>query len=466
MKSALASASLCFLLATPTLAQGGDPPVCGENEEFIECFNRIEAKALEAASDDDAVVKAVHEETANKLASEGSAAGDDNLRDTLASFFGALDLGTISREGQSITLNFNPDRLRFGPRNKVSLGVEMREPEVFSSLLEAVPEDQRASRKDALAEQLEDLDDVTISVGWNRESQHHGRSARPHKALFRAVAGFEATTQPFVDLLGETGVSLRGSMSALRAKDPALARRFQRALVSMACSIPDRLGADKFLLEECSLLDDLLNNQPQLQISGSWRERADLVGRDELFGKISYEWGWANLNAYRRSLAGQAPNPVSFADFLEENDLLAEDGGPGPMLKYGLRLSGSLEVSRLQPYHAPSEAQVTLDLDGSEKWTGAISVGSAIAFDAKGNPTSRWELVGSYERVDDDSTRPETRILGTLSVIQELTDGTSVSLGVVYANKPELLKDQDLDHEVSARVGIKYSLDRKPKAGG
>lgn len=466
MRMAIGSASLCLLLTLPAFAQEDDPLTCGDDEKFIACFNRIETKALEAAGDDDAVMEAVHEQTAEKLTSEGSATGDENLRDTLAWFFGAMDLGTISREGQSITLNFNPNRLRLSPHDKLSLAVELREPEVSSSLLDEVPEDDRANRKDELEEQLEDVDDVTVSLGWNREDQRFGRSARPHKALFRAVAGFDATTQPFVDLLGETGISMSGSMSSLRGTDPALARRFERALASMACSIPDRLGSDgNFLLKDCSVLDDLLNNQPQLQFSGSWHKRAELVGRDEFLGKFSYEWGWANLNAYRRSLKGQVPNPVNFADFLEENDLLAEDGGPGPMLKYGLRLSGSLEYSGLQSYQAPKEAQVVLDLDGTEKWTGALSVGSAIAVDAKGNPTSRWEFVGSYELVDDDSTRPEERILGTLNVIQKLTDGSSISLGVVWANKPELLKEQDVDHEVSARVGLKYSLDRKPKAG-
>ncbi len=463
MKPALTLASLCLLLAAPAGAQGLPPAACGNDEPFIDCFNRIEGAVLEAA-----VAQEVHEETAKKLASEGSAAGEGSLRDTLASFFGALDLGTISREGQSITLNFNPNRFRLGPHNKISFGVEMREPEVFSNLIDEVPEDDRANRKDELGKQLEDLDDMTVSVAWNREDQRFGRNSKPHKKLLKAVAGFEENTQALIDLLPGTGIELSSSRSSVPESRRAQAGELERRLVAMALAVQERLTDDPtFISKDLSLLDDLLNNQPQLEVSGSLRERADLVGRDEILGKVSYEWGWANLNAYRRSLDGAEPNPVNFTAFLQDNDLLAADGGPGPMLKYGLRLSTSLEYARLRPYHfeLPDDG-VVLDLKNHEKWTGSLSLGSAIAFDAEGNATSRWELEGSYVRVEDDPTRPETRILGTLSVIQELTDGSSVSLGLVYANKPELLEAQDVDHEISARVGLKYSLDRKPGSTG
>lgn len=45
-----------------------------------------------------------------------------------------------------------------------------------------------------------------------------------------------------------------------------------------------------------------------------------------------------------------------------------------------------------------------------------------------------------------------------------MTDSSAATLSVVYANKPELLGE--VDEEISARVGLEFSLDKVKESSG
>jgi hypothetical protein len=66
---------------------------------------------------------------------------------------------------------------------------------------------------------------------------------------------------------------------------------------------------------------------------------------------------------------------------------------------------------------------------------------------------------GYHLDLPDDEVRNDDRLVATLSYIQKMSESSSASLSLIYANKPELVGE--VDQEVSAHVGLKLKMDTK-----
>src|SRR6185436_6733976 len=99
-----------------------------------------------------------------------SAAGNA-LRDFLSIFAAAVQTANLSEEGDALTLDWNMRMSEFGG-NPIKFQGVFRKPvlwEPFATTVTSVAD------RDKLLKDLDDFDDVTVSVTWSPESAIHGR---------------------------------------------------------------------------------------------------------------------------------------------------------------------------------------------------------------------------------------------------------------------------------------------------
>lgn len=197
---------------------------------------------------------------------------------------------------------------------------------------------------------------------------------------------------------------------------------------------------------------DLINNQPQLNFAANYSDRDPIVGQDSFSIKIAYDFGFVNLNRFRKY------NDLSCGlDFMYQCLAAYLDAQKLAHMERGDRFSVSLEYSRNQSYnYAIASGAGSLMLPSDESLIGSLAYGRYLTFAGEKNRgRSRVEFSASYEDVDSDTARQD-RFMSSLTYSQVITDTAAISFGLVYANKPEYRGD--VGTEVSAQLGINYKL--------
>jgi len=430
------------LVALPAGAQ--DP--CEVATDAVKCFQATvdsfaktaEKEMASGNADSEARLKA--KETPAE--SPGSAS---TLRDYLPTLFTSLDLGTVAEEDGTLTLTFNPQWLDLGEHSQLSVQAVVRKPELFESLVDAIPEDERAGQKEALAETLEDFDDIEWALSWTFNSERMGRSFKYHRELIRKLwteqvkAGKDPTkNQTLLDAMVD-GTPKREQLE--------LAKSAAEAWVEQNKALQKEATANHYFR-----LASLISNQPQFSIDVRSRRRDELVGRDEQSLQVSYEYGFANINRFKE-WAAKENKPLSV-------QALKEYWTPREKLVDHLpRVAFTLSYKEVDAYSAVlDDVDAALNLEASETIGGSVTAGSYLRVDEEGNQLSRWDLEVKYEDVSGDPDR-NNRLVSTLTYTQKVSGSLNASIGLVHASRPEYLTD--VEESLSARVGLKYKLDRK-----
>jgi hypothetical protein len=465
--------SLLFLLATPVFAQDSDM-MAQPGETYGEWINRLVAVgtqsekdttiATEATKAADVATPAAAERVLDKAVPEGSPETQGSLRDFLPFFFGSLGLGDVKDENGALTLTFNPELLQMGPKNPLSLQTVIRDPVIFDALIKAIPESIRADRKSALEEQLESFGDVEVNLSWSRESERFGRNPKDHNKLMGDL--FEDVTKEAAKKVGTTATkNLLNVFADRRLPDDALSKTpdetddkvsdlLEPTILAAAQEIVERQKVFTDLLKNKRWyeLDDLVNNQPQILASATYRQRDDLIGPDEWTAKFSYEMGFANINGLKRYCEDKGksePDSDCLEGFLTEVGKTTEFA---PRLK----IEGEFGETAQYFYGLPADS-FSYGLDRIQKTVIKGSLGGYMHSNAQGNQTTRVDLEGLFEDVTGDEKR-NNRFVATLTFSQKMTGDMSAAFSVVYANKPEYLGE--VDEELGARVGLRYKIDK------
>jgi len=331
-----------------------------------------------------------------------------------------------------------------------------------AAVLPALVKKLSAEDAAAAAEKLGDFDDVLATLSFTPTTVKLGRSLAPHQQLFNALmtsassAEFRRLASEQEDIFKSPGipedfdgdfadvpVSLR---EKLRATTEAMWRAKFKAIGETAASLRE---------EGFFLLADLAANQPQFVLNVSRSFRDELVGSEETTAKLSYELGWVNINGFRRSCKG-APDINCLSTYLSP-DRRAQLASANK----GSRLTVSLDYTHAQETH-PAFAGQRVDLDGKRRFTGTVAFGRNLQVLPDGTITRRVDLTGSYEDWTDDEAHQDRGVV-KLNFTQRLSEDVSATIGAVWATKPEFRGD--VDHEVSARMGLTYSIDKKKKVG-
>lgn len=402
---------------------------------------------------EDEVAQLVRAQVLDAASADAVSGAASNLRDLLSLFVAGLDLGELSGDGQNLVLALNPQILDWG-RGQGSGKVTMREAEISERLLMALPEEVREARKTALLDGLNEFDDVELALTWTWESSRIGRDPSDYTALI------EALPNAF-----DSGISSEQAMQRLLASLDAGAEPSREQVEHAAREQARDLASWKAVLDEHGYfrVGELISNQPQLYADFTGRFRDELIGQDEYGLSVTWESGVANVNGLLRRCATeragapqtridrmQAVTPGCYSRFLEDH-----------AVDWSKRWKVKVEYAETQSDAVELPADdLFLDLDSAH----TFRVTGGFGFDLPplpetGNSPPRLDFEAKYEDVSDDEVRSDDRLTASLTFTQKVTDSSAATLSVVYANKPELLGE--VDEELSARVGLKFSLDKE-----
>lgn len=381
--------------------------------------------------------------------------------------------------------------------------VTLQNAELYEPLVAEIPEATRAERKEALEKQLDDLDNAAFTFVYSPMTERLGRSPEIHapyfSALFESIKDtdrIEALSTRYDELSDEQGLLLGGfadrelqnridwetdpaerekledlkerldkfdySFSEIAAIDADLAAELLDATEKMESVWYIRNVIFVELLEATQFFRfaDLIDNQPQLHVSFEGTARDELVGPDEIKAKVTYEHGFVNVNKLReytkrcRDTDPRANDPgerrdvlICYRQYLTPEKLA--------QLKRGDRFSVSLEYSDVEDYAVTLDDGLALAVAGDRKILGSLVYGRYLDFTEQGRGQSRVDVSWTHEDVGDDPNRKDRSIL-TLTYSQRVAGDVILAAGVAWANEPEFRGD--VDHEISARVGLTYKL--------
>lgn len=460
----------------------------------------IEINADEFRSESEAAVTAAQKKDL-ALTNTGSVDGTAGLLQTaLIDYASKVRLGVDSENGgnsgnrgvsidwsgmvQDILIGtfFDKDGVWKWAQQDHKLTVSLGDGELFEPLAEILTDEQRVE----LEGMIDDTDDVTIAFSWSPSNQKYGRRISSHSAAFETL--FEAAwtdasgsklvdaNQAFIDLLGVAFRMMDGQTTdALEDEHGGIYEAPLedvldacpddqcRQIVNQAMLLIPNAGAVAARLEadletalnglDFSMLQKLVGNQPQWAVSLRHREMNDLTGRDETGIKLSYEFGSDNMDdlyAYRADCERDAN---CIRDFLASR---------GDAITRGSRLSVSAEYVRKDAYNFSMMGFTPLSMEKEKSLVASGAFSRSYASDAllggtdlfAGKP-GHLDVSVSYENVDNDPMRND-RFLATATFTQEIAQGAFLTLGAVYANKPEYRGQ--VDEELSARLGVNFKL--------
>jgi len=206
---------------------------------------------------------------------------------------------------------------------------------------------------------------------------------------------------------------------------------------------------------------DLMNNQPQLVATAEYASRDEVTGPDEVIVKISYETGGPSIKKFRKY---RDSNCASLGDAVTREALCLTQYLEQPSVKEALA-DGSLRfrfnatyVKRQRLEFALPDTTFTYLEKPVEQLTASVGVGRYFGRELVGKKRARFDASASYEDFSDDPARQD-RGLVTASVTYPIAEGFFLTVGAVYATKPEFRGD--VDAELSARAGFTYKFVEK-----
>lgn len=459
--------TILALLATVP-AFGQEPQFLCESKDpsYNDCFSRVLHKAEGTVQERvDGGGAKTGENVASKATPEESPEAATGLRNFLPNFLGALGLGELSQDDGTLTFTFNPELLSWGA-SQLSVQTILREATVFDPLVKALPENLREERQASLEKQLDqDFGDVEATLAWTLENQRLGRDYRPHRTLISdlyknlvsqaAAAAGTSAAQRFVQLQSRfPEISLTKSVEEIRRDKPEQARIFETALVEAATEAAQRQLALVEATERTGFfrLADLINNQPQVHVTGAYHSRDELVGQDEWSLNGTFEYTFQNLNRWKKWCGKQTPALSEDVTCLEK--YFKEHAGA---LERSPRFTISGEFGRTSEldFALPAD-NFAFHLDEIEKTIVSLTYGQYLSLDKVGNQDTRLDVEAKYEDVTGDPMRNE-RFVSTATVTQRLPNKMSASVTLIYADKPEYRGE--VDEEISARAGLRFKID-------
>lgn len=458
--------------------------ICAVSDTRAQCKQKVQAwideqdgteRGAQAAAAETKLAEAVSvaELGARLLAAKNTGDGTAADSGTLSDYLPLLRalLGTDDGAGGNGKIGFewsNPLGLPAAHQNKLT--VIAQRSELYEPLQAALAAASLTDEADALADDINEGDDFSIGFSYSPASATRGRDPEMHAELFSALLAIadqrgEAQRDALarrVALLNELGLkrSFAGAADAM-AQEPgfrtpadlaakqleyvqAVEQEFRAEFDSMA-ELARRLQGAGFY----GLLD-LINNQPQLNVSANYRARDEAVGPSEFVATVSYELGWNNVNTFRQ-YARQCKDAqvLCLADYLNRPDVIAG-------LKESRRISFSAEYSQRKEldFSLPS-ADFSYAEAAQKRLRISAAYGRYLGGENRDRTRARIDAALSYEDYSDDPLR-QNRGLATVTLTYPVAEGFFLSLGAVYATRPEFRGD--VNSELGARAGFTYKV--------
>jgi hypothetical protein len=200
----------------------------------------------------------------------------------------------------------------------------------------------------------------------------------------------------------------------------------------------------------------LIDNQPQVSFSIDYRARGDSVGPDAVAATLAWEFGGKNLNSFRKYATESCPLRVPGQEEASQVACLPTYLQQAESAQESLRFKLAARFSELQRF---SFSLASSAFSFSQAAVKQLELSTTVSRQLGGvggkSPRPRVDAKLSYEDFSDDPARQD-RGLATVTFSFPTSRGFFVTLGAVYATKPEFRGD--VDEELSARFGFTYKL--------
>jgi hypothetical protein len=408
----------------------------------------------------------------------------DTSSSTISDFLPLLRLlfdggGSTTDTPDKIGVEFN-NFLPLGKKNQHKFSAVMEKSEMFEPLKDALRAASLESQASDLADGIDQGDDLHFIFSYSRANENFGRdpdlpanqvllSSMLHKVsqetiqsdATKAMLKASNARNEFIDdkRLDEFLKDADGNelpMSAIPEKHRARYIELTSAFILAASRSKNELAAN---LKDANFYQvlDLINNQPQLVGSVEYRARDEVVGPDEFKAVVSYESGGPNIKALRRYSKDHCATEMDvrcLAAYLDDPEVREE------LANGSVRYKLSLEYSELQQMDFTlANTAFNFLAEPVKHLTASAAMGFYYGKQLVGRKRARFDATASYEDFSDDPLRQD-RGVAKLTVTYPISEGFFLSLGAVYATKPEFRGDAD--EEISARAGFTYKIIEGP----
>lgn len=451
---------------------------CDRSQSAIACYNREYERAKTVAAGvtkavKDSAVKTVEPGVAAKpTGSEPSAAGSSTaIKDFLPQVASAFSIPGFAGKGKGLDLvvNLKPN----GPVWNLPVALQLKalstQPKVYENLLAAMPQELRSSVEDSITRTLGDLDDMTLSSSINLESDRWGRSFRYHEVAISNLAAdllrvfetrLDADDRAFQTFMRTTVKrATTGDCANSKPQIPltcfneSTQIEIEAAASKAAAFAAEVEKAEKQALKDAHFdqLENLLNNQRQLNFSGKYLVRRDIVGPKQGTGSLRWEYSPVNLTAAqdycgKRNGGRMDLTAECYQAYLNQPGVLAS-------LERGDRIWLTVDLSQTPAYDFGIPGD-TARVVKPQSFAVEPAVGGG-AYLMAGGQRFRLDAELRYRLSSEQQVR-ENRLVGTATMTQKVNDQSSAVLTIKWANKTEFLGD--IDKKVTVNIGVSFKM--------
>lgn len=473
------SGLLSLLAAVPA---GAQQQICGDNETILRCLERL-GRAQAATHKPDAREGSEKVQETKKKTETGELDSLRGLTSSVKDFLPILRfagvIGDITKDDDSgvvaVALN-----TRFLSRGGLTLDPSFQakaliatKPDLYSRIRDSLPEAERDKIAQTLLGDTERRN-FTLEFSYNVTSRRLGRAFRLHSRMFQKL--FESSysrIKPEEALANQllvtvTQIAVTGSTPHNIAETPwkelpeakrtAIDSVIRTGLTSGAFDLG---RAFRSVLQQTGLhlFGQLVNNQPQLHFTFSKSFKDSLFGPEAWSGRMTYEMGIDNsLNAmveHADTACDQWSDATQAAGCLSKLEEFTRDSGTMARIKTGTRLAFFAEFSNSLDYSFSSVPHsIAIAAPSTTAFSVGVDYGQLYGVLDDGTASARLDASLKWDRPAEESGA-NSRFIASVTVSKRFGE-LSIPLGLVYASKAEHLKD--VDHVLSAHVGLKFKL--------
>jgi hypothetical protein len=473
-------ASLCCAIQRPVMADE-KPTICtgGAGETPDGCSEKIEAWVNGSGAQElteETVAPVVRKEAAKintgpSAVAVGSGASTTN---DYIPFIQAL-LGTSpgsGDEGDNLGLEFSnflplPDSIQH------KAAVQLLGSKLYDPLASALAEAALQAEQSALEDQVASSDDMSLSISISRSNEETGRSPAQHSGLFHALLAASVRPNARLELARRAYNSLLEEIELRTRNETDPAKKFTRGELDSGFGALPAEDLDRVLvayeqMELASHADlvlirdnlrasgfydalELLSNNPQWSFVANYRSRDELAGPDEWTATVRYEIGWPSLRQAQKELgcADDACVASKFSTFILSPST-RRSRNSSPRFAFNLSYTERARYDFLLP-----SSTFAFSRESVSSLVGGISYGMFLTGTPSDPNRIRLDIAANYEDVSDDPAKND-RGVANLTFTYPIGGGTFLSIGAVYATKPEYRGD--VDEELNARAGLLYKF--------
>lgn len=376
-----------------------------------------------------------------------------------------------SKDGRSLIVRLNPFRKTPSARGFTIVGgftITASKPDLDARIAEAIPEDVRDTELKRLSEDIDDLGDLTFSGSvsaetadckddgkwcWGRNPRAYGNvlgaallslvppasSTEADDAFLRLDGLLQAINADFDTKLFNVPADQRASIIAAAREAVAADLRDRETYLKLL----DDLGIDH--------LASLIDNQPQLSFTASWRDRDDIAGPTEAAATLEFQFGLHNFNRLKR----HCPKPTlneCVGDSLKAIDSGTRDVTDKFVLTASLKDTASYSLSAddiVVPGFVPIDVPRIREFSAKLQWGQRLQPSIA-------GQRMRLDFNAEGIRVTADGKETKNDWIGTATLTVPVASNISIPISLKYGNRPDLIRD--VDKHWGAHLGISYRL--------